>query len=214
VKLHFLLLSLVIAASAVTLAQVQPTPIPGLRGIGVEEGLDTAGNLETITVFKGSQQVQSLPVCTEHAVSRKSPLGRINVADFNFDNYPDLLLEVSNKDDNATYCIWLWDPKSQEFVASPSLSQLTNPEPHPENRTVTSLTNQDCQGGCHEKKTYTWSDGQLKLEKDESQSLAPGATVNGPGCLYVLSVMEEKNGKMRLVSSDRVNSFGEKVCYQ
>jgi hypothetical protein len=213
-RIRALLLQFVIAASTVAFAQVQPNPVPGLPGIGLEEGLDTAGDLASITVFKDGKQIQTLPVCTEHAVSRKSPLGSINVADMNFDNYPDLLLEVSNKDDNATYCVWLWQPTSQQFVASPALSQIVNPQPDADKRTITSIANQDCQGACHDQKTYTWSDGELKLVKEVSQTLAPGAVLNGPGCVYVLSVLEEKNGKMTLVSSDRVNSDGEKVCTQ
>jgi hypothetical protein len=213
-KIQALLLQLALAASTVAFAQVQPNPVPGLPGIGLEEGINAAGDLETITVFKDGKQIQTLPVCTEHAVSRKSPLGSINVADMNFDNYPDLLLEVSNKDDNATFCVWLWEPASQQFVASPELSKITNPQPHPDDQTITSLTNMDCQGACHDQKTYKWSTGELKLVKEVSQTLVEGADVNGPGCVYVLSVMEEKNGKMTLVSSDRVNSFGEKVCTQ
>jgi len=109
----------------------------------------------------------------------------------------------------------LWNPRSQSYVASPALSQLTNPRPHPSNRTITSFTNLDCppSGGCHDQKTYVWSKGQLKLVKDESQTLAPNIAVSGPGCDYLLSVQELKNGKMVVVSSDVVNNVGAKVCW-
>jgi hypothetical protein len=207
---------LIFAASNVALGQVQPNPVPGLSGIGIEEGLDpVGGNLESIMVFKGNVQIQSLPVCTGNPVPRQPPLGTLNMADFNFDGSPDLLLQVSSKGDNDTYCVWLWNPKSQKYVASPALSQLTNPRPHPSNKTITSFTNISCPPfqGCHDTKTYVWSKGQLKLVKDESQTLAQNVAVTGPGCDYILSVQELKNGKMVLVSSDVVNNLGAKVCW-
>jgi hypothetical protein len=209
-RARFLLL--LCAASTVALAQVQPSPVAGLNGIGVEEGLDPAGNVETVMVFAGSQQIQSLPVCNGTPVPRQSQVGTLNMADFNFDGLPDLLLQVSAKGDNDTFCVWLWNPKAKQFVASPALSQLTNPRPHPSNRTVTSFTNLDC-GGCHDQKTYVWSKGQLKLVKDELMTLDQTVAVTGPGCDFVLSVHELKKGKMVLASSDRVNSFGAKVCW-
>lgn len=188
--------------------------MPGLQGIGLEENLDTAGNLQGILVFKGNQQIQSLPVCGGTPVPRQPPLGTLNLTDLNFDGLPDLLLQVSTKNGNDSYCVWLWDPKSQRYVASPELSQLTNPRPHPSNRTITSFTNLDCgSGGCHDQKTYVWSKGQLKLVKDESQTLAENVAVSGPGCNYVLTVQEQKKGKMVVVSTDRVNDMGAKICW-
>jgi len=208
-------LLLLFAVSSLARAQVQPNPVPGLQGIGLEEGLDpTAENLVSIMVFKGNQKIQSLPVCTGNPVPRQPPAGSLNIGDFNFDGLPDLLLQLS-KGDNETYCAWLWNPKLQRYVASPALSQLTNPRPHPSNKTITSYTNISCPpfGGCHDTKTYVWSKGQLKLVKDESQTLLQNLPVSGPGCDYVLSVRELKNGKMVQVSSDVVNNLGAKVCW-
>jgi hypothetical protein len=216
VKRQALLCLLLFAASTLVLAQVQPNPVPGLSGIGLEEGLDAAGvNLVSITVFKGSRQIQSLPVCTGNPVARQSPVGSLNMADLNFDGLPDLLLQLTASGGNDSFCVWLWNPKSQRYVASPALSQLTNPRPHPSNKTITSFTNLPCPtlGGCHDTKTYTWSKGQLNLMKDESQTPAENLSVVGPGCDFILSVQEQKKGKMVVVSSDRVNSFGAKVCW-
>ena len=213
---QYALLLLVIAGSAWAHSQVQPNPVPGLPGIGLEDGLEaTNGNLASIMVFKGSQQIQSLPVCTGTPLNRQAPIGSLNITDLNFDSFPDLLLQVSTKDDNATYCVWLWQPKAQQYVASPALSQLSNLRPHPSKRTITSYTNIPCPpfGGCHDTKTYVWSKGQLKLVKDESQTLSQNAAVSGPGCDYILTVQELKNGKMVVASTDVVNSNGAKVCW-
>jgi hypothetical protein len=210
-------LLLLFAASSLALAQVQPNPIPGLGGVGLEEGLDAAGgNLVTIMVFKGGQQIQSLPVCTGSPVVRQGSVGSLNTTDLNFDGLPDLLLQISKTFDNETYCVWLWNPSTQQYVASPALSQLTNPRAHPANKTISSFTNISCPPfqGCHDTKTYVWSKGQLKLVKDESLTLAQNLPVSGPGCDYILSVQELKKGKMVLVSSDRVNSQGAKICFE
>jgi len=194
-------------------AQVQSNPVPGLPGIGVAYGLNASGLIESILVFKNGQQVQSLPVCTSQPVPNTPPLGSLNMADMNFDGYYDLLLQTTNKDDNFNYCVWLYNPKAQRFDASPQLSQLVNPRPEPKDHTVTSYVNQDCQGGCHEARTYRWIKGQLHLVKIATQSLYQGVPVDAPGCVYSLTVQEEKKGKMVVVSRDRVNSMGANVCY-
>jgi hypothetical protein len=189
-------------------AQVQPNLLPGPPGIGVEEGLNSAGNLEAILVYQNGQQIQFLPVCTNAPVPRNPPLGVINTADFNFDGYPDIALEVAFDKDNTSFCIWLFNPNSKRFVLSPQLSQLTNPRPEPGSRSVISYTNQGCQGACHDKQTYVWSKGQLVLMKDEKVTRMINVDFDGPGCLYVLTLQERKKGRMIVKSRSTVNSLG------
>jgi hypothetical protein len=211
-NINRLLLLLFVCVSVVLRAQVQPTPIPGLPGIGVSFGLNTTGDIQSVLVYQNGQQVQSLPVCTS-PLPQKPPIGTLNMADLNFDGFNDLLLQVTSKDDNFKYCVWLYNPKTHRLDPSPQLSELTNPRPDPKTRTITTFTNQNCQGACHEQKTYAWTDGQLHLTKIETQSLDQNLSVNVPGCGYILTVQEEKNGKMEVVSKDRVNSQGAKVCW-
>lgn len=209
---HLLLLLLISLLAQSATAQVQPNAVPGLPGIGVAYGLNASALIESILVYHNGQQVQSLPVCTSEPVPNAPPLGSLNMADMNFDGYYDLLLQTTNKNDNFNYCVWLYNSKTQRFDASLDLSQLVNPRPNAKEQTVTSFINQGCQGGCHQTKVFKWSKGQLHLVRIETQSIMQMAPANGPGCLYVLAVEEEKNGKMVQISSDRVDSSGSKIC--
>lgn len=203
-------LSLYAAASIA--AQVQPNLVPGLPGIGVAYGLDSFARIESILVYQNGQQVQSLPICTAEHVPNTPPIGAINMADLNFDGYYDLLLQTNSKDDNLSFCVWLYNPSTHRFDDSPALSALVNPRPNPEDHTVTSFLNQGCQGGCHETRTFKWIKGQLHLVRVETQTQMQLAPVSGPGCMYVLIVEEERKGKMVQVSRDPVNSMGSKIC--
>lgn len=206
-----ILLPLCFCAASIA-AQVQPNLVPGLPGIGVAYGLDPSAQIESILVYQTGHQVQSLPVCKPEHVPNTPPVGTINMADLNFDGYYDLLLQTNAKDDNLNFCVWVYNPATQRFDASPVLSGLVNPRPNPKDHTVTSFLNMGCQGGCHETRTFKWIKGELHLVRVETQSQMQLAPVSGPGCLYILTVQEERKGKMVQVSSDPVNSMGSKVC--
>ena len=97
---------------------VQGTPIPGVVGYGVELGLDVSGNVAALLVYQGTTVAQELVACTPQPVPRDGDVGTIATTDFNFDGYGDLLLQVSSQDKNAMFCVWLFDPKTKQYVAS------------------------------------------------------------------------------------------------
>lgn len=193
---------------------MQGNPITGLPGFSVDLGLSSAtGMIAAVLIYQGGKQVQELPICTDSSVAQGGRVGTFDVADLNFDGYPDLMLQVTAKQSNYTYCVWLFDPHAQRFVASPQLSQLTNPRPDSQTRTVTSYENQNCFGACYDKKTYVWSKGQLQLIREitvtENMTNVPGAVER---CGYVLTRQERKHSRMVVVSTSRVNNFGE-ICW-
>ena len=202
----------VVVLFASGLAAQVANPVPGLPGIGVAYGLDQSAQIESILVYQNGQQVQSLPVCAAEHVPNSPPLGSLNMADMNFDGYYDLLLQTTNKNDNFNFCVWLYNSKTQRFDASPELSALVNPRPESKDHTISSFVNHGCQGGCHQTRTFKWNKGQLQLIRIETQTQMQMAPVSGPGCLYILTVQEERKGKMVQVSSDRVDSSGAKIC--
>ena len=112
-------------------AAVRGDPIPGDPGFGVELGEDPGnGQIVELLVYRGQKQVRRLPVCTSpEPVPRANPAGNMASADFNFDGHGDLALETAFKNGNASYCIWLFDPKKQRFVESKKLSKLIKPTP-------------------------------------------------------------------------------------
>ena len=190
---------------------VTGSPIPGEPGYGVDLGLDpTSGKILELLVYQGQKQVQALKVCTGEAVPRESPVGTMDTADYNFDGHGDLALETAFKQGNALYCIWLFDPKTKQFEASPQLSQLTNPRPDPKTRTVISSSKGGCIG-CSKQETYRWSKGQLIPVREETVTQTDLGTSTGGDCGWLRTVKEEKNGKMVFVSRDQINSLGV-VC--
>ena len=171
--------------------------------------LDDAGKIRQVLVYRGDQQVQALDSCTGEGVPREKGMGELSRADYNFDGNLDLALRVSfdQQMENSFYCVWLFDPKTQQFVLSPQLSHMVNPQPDPDTELVLARKNEDCMGHCYEQDTYSWSEGQLKLVRQEVET----EDMNVPAtsqCRWVLSVRVEKNGQLKEISRDRVDSAG------
>jgi hypothetical protein len=188
---------------------VRGDPVPGDAGYGVELGLDPAsGKILELLVYHGQKQVQALKVCTPEPVPRESPVGTMDTADYNFDGHGDLALETASKQGNASYCIWLFDPKTRRFEFSQQLSQLTNPSPDPKTHTVIAYSKGECQP-CYHRESYRWSKGQLVPVREESIAPADLGLQLPGGCGWLHTVKEEKNGKMVFVSRSQVNSLGQ-----
>jgi hypothetical protein len=196
-------------SQAQTLPAVSGDAIPGEAGYGVELGLDPAsGKILELLVYRGQRQVQALKVCTPEPVLREIPVGNIYYTDYNFDGHSDLALETAFKQGNASYCIWLFNPKTRRFEASKQLSQLTNPSPDAKTHTVVSYSKGECPP-CYHRESYRWSKGQLIPVREESVTPAELGLQLPGGCGWLHTVKEEKNGKMVFVSRSQVNALGQ-----
>ncbi len=194
---------------AAQVANVQGDPIPGVFGYGVELGLDSAGNVGGLIIYKGTAVAQELVSCTPSAVARTGEIGTIASADLNFDTFGDLLLQVSSKNGNATFCVWLFDPKSKQYVASPELSRLVNPRADQKTRTVVAFENLGCFGSCYDKQTYSWVYGKLTMTREMTITEAINAPSGASsGCSYVRSIKELQNGKLNEIRRDMVDPNG------
>ena len=188
---------------------VRGDPIPGEAGYGVELGLDpTSGKILELLVYRGQTQVQALRVCTPNAVPRQSPVGSIYTTDYNFDGHGDLALETAFEQGNASYCIWLYNPKTGRFVFSEELSRLTNPSPDAKTHSVISYVKEDC-SICYRRESFRWAKGQLVPVREESVMPAALGLQLPTGCGWLRTVREEKNGKMVFVSRTQINSAGQ-----
>ncbi len=185
----------------------QGYPMPGLPGVSIAQGLNQNGDVQWVLVYQNGKQIQALDICVSGAVPRRDPLGSLAVADFNFDNSPDLALQVSSEDGNSKYCVWLFDPGQQLFMLNYQLSGVANLAPDPSTKTLQSYENQGCNGVCFTKNSYRWSNGEMELIRSESTSKAPLSLGYG-GCDFVHSVKELKRGELREVSRERVNALG------
>lgn len=190
----------------ILLAQQPDVSIPGMPELRVELGLNATGQIESLLVYQGQQLMQTLEVCTAGPVALTYPAGSLAMADYNFDGFSDLALQVTAEKDNKHFCVWLFDPQQKRFKASSQLSRLTNPIPDPKNRTVVSTKYEAC-AYCYEKQEFRWSGKQLEMVRQESLTMDPLANGSG-GCDYVLTVKRRKHGEMRETGRDRTTSFG------
>ncbi len=184
-------------------------PVPGLPGFRVELGLNDAGRIESVLVYKAQQLIQTFNVCTGGAVTRTDSAGTLNTADYNFDGFPDLALQVDAGKENRHFCMWLFDPERQRFEASPQLSQLTNPVPEARSGTVVSTKYGPCPY-CYNKQQFRWAGKQLELIREDSLTMDPLA-VGAGGCNFILTIKERKNGQLREASRERATAFSH-VC--
>ena len=168
--------------------------------------------MSALLVYKGTTVAQELVTCTPQPVPRDGDIGTIATTDFNFDGYGDLLLQISSKDNNARFCVWLFDPKTKQYVASPALSQLVNPRADPTTKEVTTYENMGCGRSCYEKQSYTWSKGQLMMTRDETVTRDVNApTGDAGGCSFIRSIKELRKGRLTEISREMVNDVGA-VC--
>lgn len=86
----------------------------------------------------------------------------VSVEDLNFDGYNDLkVLRSQGATGNTTYTVWMFDPKTSQFILNKQLSNLMNPTPNPKTETLTSFSNSSAADWGHQ--TYVWKNGQLML---------------------------------------------------
>lgn len=182
------------------------SPIQGLPNISVALGLNSDGKIASLLVYKEQQLVQTLNLCTSDAVARTDPEGTLNTADYNFDGFSDLALQIDAEKENRRFCVWLFDPNHQRFESSRELSQLTNPAPDPKRRRVVSIQYGPCPY-CYDRQEFRWSGKQLELVRDETLSPDPLAVGTG-GCDFILTVKERKHGELREKGRERATSFG------
>lgn len=182
------------------------SPIPGTPNLRVELGLNTAGEVKSLQVYRGQQLLQALDVCTANPVARTKTAGTLATADYNFDGFPDLALQVTGAKDNNLFCVWLFDPKQQRFEPSPQLSQLTDPVPDAKSRTIISTKYGACPY-CYERQEFQWSVTQLNLVLDKTLVMDSLAVGSGE-CDYIRTVKKRKKGEMREVDRRRSTAMG------
>ena len=208
VALSCLACAIVIASSLAAPEQSVPQGKPPAPEFRFEYATDPAGAIRQVLVYRDKVQIQALDSCTGQAVPRANGLGELWHPDFNFDGYSDLMMRVSFDPitGNSSYCIWLYDPKTQTFVLSDELSHLINPQPDPDNKTVVAGKKILCSRQCYVVSTYKWSNGHLRLVREESLMEDPVVAPESD-CRWVWAVKRERKGKL-VENRDRVDSAG------
>jgi len=63
--------------------------------------------------------------------------------DLNFDGHPDKMVERQRGGGrnarNIEYDVWLFDPKTKQYIPNEQLSKMGSPEPDPKAKTITTF---------------------------------------------------------------------------
>ncbi len=132
----------------------------------------------------------------------EQPTHRVLVeqADLNLDGYDDLkrLQFYDAHLDKSIFCVYLWDEKASRFGQQPQIT-LTNPIPHPENRTITSHS--EFFGGTWSDSLYVWSAGKLLPIAEWGVTNEPSSTGANVACPWTAWCAKRISGQMRKVAT-------------
>ena len=181
----------------------QGTPLSGLPGYAIAETRAPDGTAQFV-ILRDSKQIQALPPCGN---AQQAPEEAIRTGDFNFDSRPDLAVPAGKDlNDDEFYCVWLFDPATQQFVENEQLSRVPNPTPDAADKTVTATKHSGC-GDCYQRDVYGWKGPSLELLRQEIRELDPVVSPTDD-CRFVRTVKKRKGEQMKEVERLRVSSAG------
>ena len=119
--------------------------------------------------------------------------------DINFDGYLDIkLLAWWGATGNAGYRYWLFDKETDRFVYDEAFSELGDPIPHPETKTITTSSMGGMADRIHTFAAFQVMDGKPTVIWEERQDWIEDDK-------YFLKIIKERcNGKLEVVSKEIV----------
>ncbi len=119
--------------------------------------------------------------------------------DINFDGYLDIKLLVWwGATGNKGYRYWLFDKETDHFVYDEAFSELCNPIPHPETKTITTSSVGGMAGRVHIFAAFQVMDGKSTVTWEEHQDWTED------GKCFLKVIKERSNGKLEVVSKEIV----------
>lgn len=181
---------------AVCYFKINPNlPIYTFRLIG-----NQYNTIDRIEIIKGSENTvnQTLEADIEEPPLSKSEF--FSAEDINFDGYEDIrLMNWWGATGNTGYVYWLFDPQKSLFARNNDLSNLSNPMPHPETKTITTYGVGGMAGMIYGSRTYKFDDsGKLILIREEGQDWVENKKY------FLKTISELKNGEMVIISTEIV----------
>lgn len=128
---------------------------------------ESAIELDRIEVTKGDDPkvLQTLTVEDSFA-----PVLSLEAQDVDFDGYNDLVfLADAGATGNTSYMVWLFDPKTNTFVAHPEFRDLTSMSVDPKSKRIHTHAKGGMAGMIYEDETYVWQDSKLVVVESETQ---------------------------------------------
>ena len=120
--------------------------------------------------------------------------GQSQVADANFDGYPDFGCVRFQGNQPQFWNFWLWDEAQGRFVEEPALSEISDPQFDSANGIVSGYARAGWAGAAGENTFYQWIDGQLTLIRRVETRVEP-AEAGGADTL-VLTVEDRRDGAL------------------
>ena len=120
--------------------------------------------------------------------------GQSQVADANFDGYPDFGCVRFQGNQPQYWNFWLWDEEQGKFVEEPALSEISAPQFDAANEIVSGYARAGWAGAAGEQTFYQWMDGQLTLIRRVETSVET-AEAGGTDTL-VLTVEDRRDGAL------------------
>ena len=119
--------------------------------------------------------------------------------DINFDGFLDIkLMTTWGATGNTGYDYWLFDKETGRFVYEEAFSELCNPTPHPETKTITTTSVGGMAGKIHTFATFKVIDGKPVLVREENQDWV------ADGRYFLKTVKQLNNGRLVVVSKEIV----------
>ncbi len=141
------------------------------------------------------------------------PMRSLEVKDFNFDGYGDLVIPHSPCTGNCWSGIWLFQPAAKKFAWTHSMRNLSNPESNPQRKEIQTFRSLGFAGSAFDMTRYGVEDSRLVRQIEVQQrsiSSVPGANykrtvhrwINGKATLICEALLDLNEDIVRIISGD------------
>jgi hypothetical protein len=147
--------------------------------------------ISEIRLYRNNRLVQTLPTASQGTCDMFLP----EIADINFDGYPDLMLaQTLPAAPNIPYDYWIYDPVRKKMIpASKEMEDVTSPELDPIHKMIYVFWRASC---CeHGVTTYRWK-GKHLVQVDTQTSYFQPEMIDGKLAICYITPEYQKNGRI------------------
>lgn len=175
-----------------------------VQGYRTKDGYDYVAN--SITISNNGKAIQKIELAkdelTGYPTSYDENFG-FTIEDMNFDGYKDFnIIKYVPASPNISYCMWFWNPKTNQFEENNDLEQILSPVFDQDKKIISSFTRGSASD--HYEDTYQYIEGKLTHIK----SIATGyVNDEDPQNTYYIEHQFIK-GKWKLIKKEKYELGG------